>query len=174
MKCPFCGDENIQGADTCESCGEDLTAFDGVRPKDSLEKSLVKDTIGSIAKCEPMTVSKEASIKEVASGLDRENTCCLVMDGSKLIGVVTMRDYLQKVMLKEIDIDKTPITEIMTPYPEILRPEDKIAIALNKMAIGGYRHVPIDLGNNQFGVVSVRDVLAYLAEMFPEAVRKQP
>jgi CBS domain-containing protein len=170
MKCPFCGYKNISGVDSCESCGEDLTAFDGIRPQDSFERSLVKDTVGPIAKCDPLIVSPSTPIKEVAQELNRDNRCGLIVEREKLVGIVTIRDILQKALLKDMDLSKTPVAEIMTPNPETLNPEDKIALALNKMAIGGYRHIPIIRGKNNYGVISVRDIIGYLAEMFPDAL----
>ncbi len=170
MKCPFCGYENISGVDTCDHCDEDLTAFDGVRPKDPLERSLVKDPISSITKSKILPVSPDTPIRKVAEGLNQENRCGLVMDGDKLVGIITAWDLLHRVLFKKVDLDKTPISEIMTPNPETLNPDDKIVSALNKMAIGGYRHVPIRMGDNQYGVVSIRDILGYLALRFPDVV----
>jgi CBS domain-containing protein len=170
MKCPFCGFENIGGADECESCGEDLTAFDGVRPKDPLEKSLVRDSILEVAKCQTWTAPETASILEVARGMDHGNNCCLIMRGDELIGIATERDILTKALHKDFDLEKTPITKIMTPNPDILTSEDKIVHARNKMAIGGYRHIPIRQPDGSYQVISGRDILAYLANRFPDVV----
>jgi CBS domain-containing protein len=168
MKCPFCGYENITGADECDSCGEDLTAFDGVRPKDLLEKGLVRDPILSVAKCKTWTAPETASILECAKKMDHGNNCCLIVRGDQLIGIATERDILMKALLKDFDLAKTPITKIMTPNPDILNSQDKIVHALNKMAIGGYRHIPIRLDDGSYQVISGRDILAYLATRFSD------
>jgi len=170
MKCPFCGYDNISGTDSCENCEEDLTAFDGVQPRDSLENSLIKDLVKDVAKCEALVVSKDTAIQKVAEGINHDNKCCLVMDGVDLVGVVTLRDFLQRAMLKDFDLGKTPISKIMTPNPDVLNAEDKVVLALNKMAIGKYRHVPIAMGKGKYSVISVRDIISYLAEMFPDVV----
>lgn len=168
MKCPFCGEENISGADSCESCGEDLTAFDGVRPRDVFEKRMVKTNLQAIAHCEPLMITPSTPIKEVTQGLTPENRCGLVMDGRRLVGVVTVRDILQKVLFKNLDLETTPVEKIMTARPDVLKAEDKIVHALNKMAMGGYRHIPIFKADKTYTVISVRDILAFLAEMFPD------
>ena len=170
MKCPFCGNSNITGADTCESCSEDLTAFDGVRPQDSLEEGLVRDAILDVARCETWMTTGDTTILEAAKQMDKDNNCCLVMDGENLLGVLTVRDILQKATLKDFDLSKTPISKIMTPNPDILNWEDKLVHALNKMAIGGYRHVPVKRPDRSYQVISVRDILAYLADKFPNVV----
>ena len=50
----------------------------------------------------------------------------------------------------------------MTPNPETLRVQDKIAFALHRMNVGGFRHVPVTDGGKLAGVISIRDILAYL------------
>ena len=170
MNCPFCGYENIPGADNCESCEEDLTAFDGLTPRDKLEKGMIKDNLLDVAKCASQIVSANTPIWDVAQKMDQDNNCSLVTDGENLIGIVTVRDILQKAILKPFDIKTTPISEIMTPNPDTLNPDDKIVHALNHMAVGGYRHIPIKIGNNKYQVISVRDIIAYLAQKFPKTV----
>jgi CBS domain-containing protein len=170
MNCPFCGYDNIAGVDTCESCGEDLTAFDGVRPRDLLEKGMIKDPLLDVAQCETWFAAPDTPIHQVAQKMDRENNCCLIMDGEKLLGIVTVRDVLSKALLKDFDLKTTPISKIMTPEPDILNSNDKLVHALNLMAIGGYRHVPVKKPEGGYQVISVRDFIAYLAKQFPKAL----
>jgi CBS domain-containing protein len=51
----------------------------------------------------------------------------------------------------------------MTRHPEYLFPDDQIAFALNRMHVGGFRHIPL-LGKNGIpvGIISVRDLVTYL------------
>lgn len=170
MKCPFCSFENLQGADECGRCGEDLTAFEGVRPKNNLERSIVKDPVERLKSHEAVKVSSEASIRQVVELLHSHNHPVLVMEGEQLLGIVTERDILFRVVGREISLDR-PVREIMTPDPETLSVTDKVAFALNRMAVGGFRHIPILKEGRPEGVIGVRDVLAYLAEMFPKTKR---
>ncbi len=168
MKCPFCGYQNIQGVDECDKCGEDLTAFDrSPRVKDRLEKSIAKNTLADLLTSEPAVVSPNTPIKIAIEHLAQENRSVLVVSEEKLVGIVTERDILFKVIHKIKDLEKTPVSLVMTPNPESLQSTDKIAYALNKMAIGGFRHIPIIDHGKKIRVVSVRDILAFLAEMFP-------
>ena len=170
MNCPFCGFENLQGIDQCEHCGEDLTAFDIAKPKDKLEKSLVKDTIESVHYERSEFVPPTAPVREVAEKLARTNRCVLVVEAEQLVGIITERDMLFKVMGAVKDWEQLAAKDIMSPQPESLSPSDKLTFALNKMAIGGYRHIPLVREGRPIGAISVRDILAYLAEMFPKAV----
>ena len=53
----------------------------------------------------------------------------------------------------------------MTPNPQTLRLDAKIAFALQRMDLGGFRHVPVVSRHNEpVGVISVRDILDYLTE----------
>jgi CBS domain-containing protein len=51
----------------------------------------------------------------------------------------------------------------MTPDPVVLRQDDPVAVAIHKMAVGGFRHVPIVDDGVPIGVVSARDVFRHLA-----------
>jgi CBS domain-containing protein len=51
----------------------------------------------------------------------------------------------------------------MTHDPVILRSGDPVAVAIHKMAVGGFRHVPIVDRGEPTGVVSARDVFRHLA-----------
>ena len=46
----------------------------------------------------------------------------------------------------------------MTPDPVVLRHDDPIAVAIHKMAVGGFRHIPIVEDGRPTGVVTARDV----------------
>ena len=170
MKCPFCNHENIAGTDDCEACGEDLTAFDGVRPSGRLEKSIVKDDLRRLPSSAPILVSQDSTLRDVVRHLAGENRSVLVMDGERLSGIVTERDILFKVMNAGPHWESLPVSQIMTADPETLEYDDKIAYALHKMSLGGFRHIPILAGGRPERMVSVRDILEYLAEMFPDAV----
>src|SRR5262245_58066810 len=96
MKCPFCGAKNLAGADDCEKCGEDLTAFDGVHPHDRLEKSMDLDTLAEFRLSPPILVPLDTPLQEIAERLAKENRCVLVMEKERLVGIVTERDLLFK------------------------------------------------------------------------------
>ncbi len=53
----------------------------------------------------------------------------------------------------------------MTPDPVVLRHDDPIAVAIHKMAVGGFRHIPIVENGKPTGVVTAHDVFHHLAKM---------
>ena len=55
----------------------------------------------------------------------------------------------------------------MTERMDCLMSEDSLACALNRMAVGGFRHIPILKNGVPVSIISIRDVLKYLAKLFP-------
>ena len=88
-----------------------------------------------------------------------------------LKGIVTERDILMKVTGLITDLKGTQITHIMTPDPVTLFEDDKIAYVMNNMHVGRFRHVPIidDVGK-PIGIVSIRDVVDFVLDYFPEEI----
>jgi CBS domain-containing protein len=61
-------------------------------------------------------------------------------------------------------LDARPLAEVMTRDPVVLRHDDTVAVAINKMAVGGFRHIPIVEDGRPTGIVSARDIFHHLAE----------
>lgn len=95
----------------------------------------------------------------------------LVVRGGRLAGIVTERDVLNKLVGRMDELKGRPVSEIMTPDPLSLRPDEPIAHAMHAMHVGGYRHVPIVDGSGApLTVVSIRDVLTFILDHFPADV----
>jgi CBS-domain-containing membrane protein len=62
------------------------------------------------------------------------------------------------------------VRDFMTAKVETLPPDAPITFALNRMDVGGYRHVPVTQDGRVMGVVSSRDVLAYIVKHGREKV----
>ncbi|HUJ58854.1 MAG TPA: CBS domain-containing protein [Kofleriaceae bacterium] len=95
--------------------------------------------------------------------------CVLICDGSRLRGIFTSRDFLNRVAAVRADPKTLEVGSVMTPEPRTLRPRDGVAFAINWMAIEGFRNVPIvDDGGAVLGVLTVWDVMRHLGELFAE------
>ena len=99
-----------------------------------------------------------------------------VVENGTLRGIFSERDVLNKILNKQVgDLDVIGVKEFMIADPQTARPEDSLNIAILYMARGGYRHVPIvDAENRPVGMVSIRDVISYLVEEFPQEVLTLP
>jgi CBS domain-containing protein len=96
--------------------------------------------------------------------------CVLVVDDRPTLrGIFTSRDFLRRVAAPRRDPQKLALREVMTEKPEVLRPRDSVAYAINRMTAGGYRNVPIvDDDRTVIGVVAVWDVIRHLDDIFDD------
>ena len=95
--------------------------------------------------------------------------CVLVVDGAKLRGIFTSRDFLNRVAAVRGDPKVLTLGAVMTAGPRTLRPRDGVAFAINWMAIEGFRNVPIvDDDGAVLGVLTVWDVMRHLGAIFDE------
>ena len=92
-----------------------------------------------------------------------------------LAGIFTERDVLNKLALGEIDARTTKLGAVMHVHPDALTPDDPIGYALRIMSHGGFRHVPlVDHDGRPVGVVSVRDIVDHIADLFPDEILTLP
>ena len=94
----------------------------------------------------------------------------MIVDGGKPVGIFSERDALLKLNTEAVALSDRPISEFMTANPETLEGSAKIAFAVQRMDLGGYRHLPIVSSNNQLqGIISVRAILKYLTDRMASA-----
>jgi CBS domain-containing protein len=87
-----------------------------------------------------------------------------VLEGQHLVGIISERD-VTAAMAEGADAVTTPVSDYMTPAPEVLQPDSELADAAHLMLELGIRHLPIVRGGLVVGVLSIRDVLD--AEVHP-------
>ncbi len=167
MKCPLCGTNNIAGSDECESCHQDLSSLDTSIAKNRIEKVLMSDPLSRLKPRTPIAITPSTTVHDAIGLMNTKKVgCVLVTEGSKLCGILTERDILHRVLGKYRDLDHLNVSEVMTSAPVTLSEEDSLAYAVNKMSVGGYRHIPLTRGESVVGIISVRDVLDYLSNLF--------
>lgn len=167
IPCPACGAENIEGADTCESCGAPLAELSVRAPQSSAEASLLEDTVDRLDVRMHGSVSPEASVGEVLQMMvDRSVGCITIVDKQgRLAGIFSERDAVTRLGADATDRRDQPIMKYMTPNPVTVDQHARIALALQQMDVGGYRHLPVlDREGRPVMLVSIRDILRYLAE----------
>jgi CBS domain-containing protein len=161
MICPVCGHENMQGEDNCENCGADLRTADIPQPSTDFETWLVADQLKRLDASTPVSFPADANVMQAIRALQEGSTeCVLVEDGGRLVGVFTERDALLKLGAREID--DVRLGDVMTRDPVVLRADDSMAVAIHKMAVGGFRHIPLVDGTRPTGVISARDIFRHI------------
>ena len=82
----------------------------------------------------------------------------------RAVGIFSARDVLNKVAHDPATRSK-PITEFMTPDPRTVYTTDCPAKALNLMAVGGFRHIPVlDINDKVVGMLGPRRTTEFLQE----------
>lgn len=165
ITCPDCGYENIDGADTCDSCEASLSDLHMPTPATDVEQSLLTDRVSVLQPKEPISVTPDTSLGDTLKLLvDKSIGCLLVVDDQKkLVGIFSERDALLRVGAEVDAHSDRPVSDFMTPNPQSLAADVKVAFAVHRMDLGGYRHVPIVDGDGAVtGIISVRDILGYL------------
>ena len=164
--CPDCGYENIEGVDECAGCLQSLTPLSKPRPESELGQWLLRDPIDSLEPKQPVAVAPDARVGDVLRLMvDRHIGCVLVVQDAQLLGIFSERDALMRLNTRSHELKDRPIAEFMTEAPGTLEMNDKLAFAVHKMALGGYRHVPILAGGRPIGVISIRDILRYASQI---------
>ena len=167
MICPYCGHQNLDGLDHCEECQQDLSFFDVPRPTGGLQKQLMEDTVRKIPFDRLVLVKPSDSVAHAVSrikaiGIGQAVVIAEGEDEGKLVGILTERDLLFKIAGREVDLEQIPVSAVMTPQPDAVGERDAIRVVINKMAVGGYRHVPIVREGHPIGIISAKAVASYI------------
>jgi CBS domain-containing protein len=162
MLCPVCRHDNFEGEDACENCGADLRTVDTPEQALDFRGRLLGEHLDDLGPIPPVLFDATADATEAIARMHADTIdCVLVTDGGRLVGIFTDRDAVLKVAGRPTA--PVPLAEVMTPDPVVLRHDDPIAVAIHKMAVGGFRHIPIvDGGGLPTGVVSARDVFRHI------------
>ncbi len=83
----------------------------------------------------------------------------MVMDGGRLVGVLSERDYTRKVALQGRNSKTTRVAEIMSTQVTTVTPKTDIDACMALMSQKKIRHLPVVDGTLVLGMISVRDIL---------------
>lgn len=133
-------------------------------------RSIQKTIAECIARADFVSVAPGDPVTAAVAGMRAKGTnCALVVDGDKLVGIFTERDFLQKIAAEKRDPARTSMRDVMTPEPETLRAHDSVTYAINRMAVRKYRNVPIvDRNGRPTSVLDARLVMMHLIKVFAE------
>ncbi|MEP6834038.1 MAG: CBS domain-containing protein [Gemmatimonas sp.] len=82
-----------------------------------------------------------------------------VMDGPRLVGVISERDYTRKVTLKGRNSKETTVSEIMTANVFTVSANTRTHDCMVLMSDKKIRHLPVMDGNSVLGMISIRDIM---------------
>lgn len=116
----------------------------------------------SVPKKHVLSLGPHATVWEAACAMTRASCgSILVMEPpDKLLGILTERDLMTRVVARALDPKLTVVTEVMTTHPVCVQPDMKVSDAVLIMLERGFRHLPIVAPNGKIlSVFSVRDAL---------------
>lgn len=142
----------------------------------SLLENLKRDKVSDVEINAPVTARPGESIAQVIGRMREQGTGCVLVcdDRDRVQGIFTERDVLTRVLATELDLNG-PVSRVMTANPASVHPEDNVRELVRRMHAGGFRHIPVvEKDGSVVGVVSVRRLVEYLVEHFPNAIYTLP
>lgn len=106
------------------------------------------------------TISSEVTVFDALKLLSEKDVGALpVVDGEKLVGIMSERDYARKVILQGKSSLNTPVKEIMTEKVITVKPDQSMSECMELMTVKRVRHLPVVNGDKLVGIISIGDVL---------------
>jgi CBS domain-containing protein len=134
--------------------------------------SLATESVRSAYPEDPVAVEADASVADVVRLMQASKApAALVCENDRLAGVFTERDVLR--LMADGAEFVGPISAVMSRNPVTVDAATTVGEAIRRMSAGGYRHLPLvdSLQSMQpLGVVSVRGIVRYLVEHFPNTI----
>jgi CBS domain-containing protein len=150
------------------------------RAKGSFDAALLRESVRALPARYPLTFAPHNTVTEAIRAMQKEHrgVVLITSDGSpesRVLGIFTERDVLFRIVDRGRNPLSLALAEVMTRDPECVPVEASVAWVLNKMSVGGFRHVPaVDRDGRPVSVVSVKDVVELIVERFPREVGNLP
>jgi CBS domain-containing protein len=156
-----------------------LSAAGDEGPQDSALDLLFRTQLRELQPKAPVTVQLGASVAEACQRMREDGSgYVLVLEGEKLVGIFTEADVVEKATTAAAPgggLDRTPVNGLMKAPATTLRPNQRIAHALNAMTRDRSLHVPlVDEKDRPVGVISARRIVDFLSERFPQKLLNMP
>jgi CBS domain-containing protein len=138
-----------------------------------LEDALLSDAVSVLAPRQPVRLEEDTTIEAaLATMLARDAVAVVTVDGEgRLHGIATDRDLLKRVYDVGRSAAGTRLGEVVTRDAEALKPDDRLCYAVNRMMALGCRTMPVvDAERRPVGLITVDDIVKWLAALFPEAI----
>ncbi|HET9580817.1 MAG TPA: CBS domain-containing protein [Usitatibacter sp.] len=122
-------------------------------------------TVAELLRTKParsiVKVRPDQSVLEAIKILASEDIgAAVVMNGDRMVGIFSERDYTRKIILKGRSSDTTRVDEVMTPNVITVSPRTKDRECMAIMTDKQIRHLPVVDDGRVIGMVSIRDIVS--------------
>jgi CBS domain-containing protein len=109
---------------------------------------------------ETFHVGTHTTVREAARYMtERRVGAVSVLEGTRLVGILSERDVMGRVVARQLDPDRTSVADVMSRDLVVAQAADSHEDGLRKMKQAGCRHLPVVEGDRLMGMVSLRDLL---------------
>jgi CBS domain-containing protein len=109
------------------------------------------------------TTGPDATVFDALTKMAEKNIGSLVvMDGEKLVGIITERHYSRNVILKGKTSPTTLVRDIMERNVIYVRPDQSVELCMALMTEKRVRHLPVVEDTKVIGLVSIGDLLKFI------------
>ncbi|WP_172328782.1 CBS domain-containing protein [Mangrovicoccus sp. HB161399] len=134
---------------------------------------MIHQSIAMIVTSRPLqTVSPDATVREACHKLAvAPEGAVAVLDGRELVGIVSEHDVIARAICADRATTETLVAAVMTADPCTIDVSASLAEAMKIMTDGDFRHLPVMLGSELVGILSMRDIptqYRLLVERFAE------
>jgi CBS domain-containing protein len=124
----------------------------------------IKDRPEFSRKAAVMTFSPDQDVFTAVQSMSDKNygAAVIISPDRKPLGIVTERDFMRRLLNKNLDPKKTPLSEIMTSDLKLARADDDLLDWLRQMSNDRFRHLPVvDDDGTLIGIMSQGDFVSY-------------
>lgn len=129
--------------------------------------------IGQLLKKRPVvTISAAHTVTDAARKMAAAKVgAAAVVEGDRLVGIITERDVMNKIVAEGRDPKVTLVTDIMTRNVVLATAEEDYQVCLGRMRQAGIRHLPVVKDDRLIGIVSIRDITFFELEKKDEELK---
>ncbi len=153
-----------------------IVSEERARPRITVDEGIFDHPIRDMPYHPPLCIQRTGKLAEAAELMNRHSVgAIMIQEGEILIGILSERDILRKVLGSELRLGQATVEQYMTPDPEVVTLDDTIARAVHVMHVGEFRHLPlVDERLQPVGIVSVKDILEYIVGFFAHTLFTRP
>ena len=107
-----------------------------------------------------VTAPPTTTVRQASDLMARKQVgAVLVVEQERLLGIFSERDAVFRVIARGLDPATTTLSQVMTPEPKTIKPNNTFGYAMTLMHENGFRHLPVVDDGKPVGIVSARSAL---------------